>query len=158
MEYYSLARVIHVLAVIIWIGGVAMVTSVLLPSIRKFKSPEEQISFFEIVESRFSIQAKITTVLTVLSGVYMLWITDGWHRYLDSSQWWLWAMTIIWFLFTIVLFVLEPLILHKWFREKAKENPVKIFKRIQRFHWILLTLSMITIAAATAGSHGWLWF
>jgi uncharacterized membrane protein len=158
MEYYTLARVIHVIAIVIWIGGVAMVTSVILPSVRKFKSAEEQMDFFELVENRFAKQAKITTLISMISGLYMLYVTDGWFRYLEPSQWWLWAMTIIWLLFTLVLFVLEPLFLHRWFRESAKKDPVKTFKIIQRFHWILLTLSMITIFAAVAGSHGWLLF
>ena len=158
MEYYILARVIHIVAVVIWIGGVAMVTSVILPAVRKFKSAEEQIEFFERVERRFSKQAKITTVLSMLTGVYMLHVADGWSRYLDISNWWLHAMTMVWLLFTLVLFVFEPLFLHKWFREKAEKNAVKTFRIIQRFHWILLTASMITIAGAVAGSHGWAWF
>ncbi len=156
MEFYTLARVIHIIAIVIWIGGVAMVTSVILPAVRKFKSDDEQISFFEMVEGRFAKQAKVTTVLSVLSGLYMLYDTDGWMRYLDPSQWWLWAMTFIWLVFTIVLFVLEPLILHRWFLEKAKSDPDKTFRIVQRFHWVLLTLSMITIFGAVAGSHGWL--
>ncbi len=158
MEYYSLARVVHVIAIVIWIGGVAMVTSVILPSIRKFESADEQIYFFEMIEKRFAVQAKITTLLSLITGLYMLFITDGWSRYLELSQWWLWAMTIVWFLFTLVLFVLEPLFLHRWFTEKAKNNPVKTFRIVQRFHWILLTVSMITIFGAVAGSHGWVFF
>lgn len=43
MEYLALARVIHVLAVVLWIGGVAMVTTVIIPSVKKMKSKEEQI-------------------------------------------------------------------------------------------------------------------
>jgi len=158
MEYYAFARVIHIIAVVLWIGGVAMVTSVILPAVRKFKSAEEQIEFFERVERRFSQQAKITTILAMLTGVYMLYVSDGWIRYLDVTNWWLHAMTIVWLLFTLVLFVFEPLFLHKWFREKAENNPQKTFTIIQRFHWILLTISMITIAGAVAGSHGWFWF
>ena len=158
MEYYILARIIHIVAIVVWIGGVAMVTSVILPSIRRFKSPDEQIAFFELVENRFAKQAKITTIISFISGVYMLYVTDGWSRYLDPSNWWLWAMTIIWFLFTLVLFVLEPLFLHEWFRKNAKKEPVKTFQIIQRFHWILLTLSMATIIGAIAGSHGWSFF
>jgi len=158
MEYYSLARVVHILAIVIWIGGVAMVTSVILPAVRKFKSAEEQIAFFEKVEHRFSKQAKVVTVLAMLTGVYMLYVTDGWIRYLDVSNWWLHAMTVVWLLFTLVLFVFEPLFLHKWFREKAEKNSGKTFRIIQRFHWILLMVSMITIAGAVAGSHGWIWF
>jgi len=33
MESYILARVIHVVAVILWIGGVAMVTTVIIPAV-----------------------------------------------------------------------------------------------------------------------------
>ena len=41
MEYFTLARIIHILAVILWIGGVAMVTTVIIPAIKKMKSKEE---------------------------------------------------------------------------------------------------------------------
>ena len=158
MEYYTLARAIHVIAIVMWIGGVAMVTSVILPSVRKFKSADEQIVFFELVENRFAKQAKITTLISVITGLYMLYVTDGWLRYLEPSQWWLWPMTIIWLLFTLVLFVFEPLFLHRWFQENAKKDAVKTFKIIQGFHWVLLFVSMITLFAAVAGSHGWLFF
>ncbi len=47
MEYFTLARVIHVIAVILWIGGVSMVTTVLIPAIKKMKSKEERIATFE---------------------------------------------------------------------------------------------------------------
>ena len=69
--------------------------------------------------------------------------------------WWLHAMTLIWVLFTLMLFVLEPLVLHKWFIARAAEKPEQTFTRIRRMHWVLMTLSLITIAGAVAGSHGW---
>ena len=47
MELFVLARVLHVLSIVFWIGGVAMVTTVLLPAVKKMKSPEERVSFFE---------------------------------------------------------------------------------------------------------------
>ena len=68
MEYYTLARVIHVIAVILWIGGVSMVTTVLIPAIKKLKSKEDQITTFEQIEGRFAVQAKITTLLTGITG------------------------------------------------------------------------------------------
>ena len=40
METFTLARVIHVIAVILWIGGVAMVTTVIIPAVKKLKSKE----------------------------------------------------------------------------------------------------------------------
>ncbi len=155
MEDYALARVIHVIAVILWIGGVAMVTTVIIPAVKKLKSKEEQIKTFEEIEGRFAFQAKITTLLTGLSGFYMLYVLDAWDRYFDYRFWWIHAMTLVWILFTLVLYVLEPLLLHKLFKKYANENPTKTFAFIHKAHWVLLTLSLITTAGAVAGSHGW---
>ncbi len=155
MEYFTLARVIHVIAVILWIGGVSMVTTVLIPAIKKMKSKEERIATFEMIEGKFAIQAKITTLLTGLSGFYMLYALEGWNRYLDYKFWWIHAMTLVWILFTLILYVLEPLVLHKLFKKYANENPEKTFGIMHRLHWVLLIISLITTAGAVAGSHGW---
>lgn len=64
-------------------------------------------------------------------------------------------MTIVWAIFTIVLYVLEPLVLHKLFKKYAQQNPEKTFNFMHRAHWVLLLLSLITIFGAVAGSHGW---
>lgn len=158
MDTLSLARVIHVLMVIMWIGGVAMVTTVLIPAIKRLKSKEEQIQTFEQIEGRFAVQAKITTLLTGLSGFYMLYELDAWDRYLDYRFWWVHAMTLVWIIFTMILFILEPLVLHKLFRKHAERNPGKTFTIVHRVHWVLLTLSLLTTAGAVAGSHGWFFF
>ena len=158
MEKYAFARVVHVLAVVLWIGGVAMVTTVLLPTIRRMTSKDEQVTTFERVESRFALQAKITTLLTGLSGFYMLFYTDAWHRYTELRFWWVHAMTIVWVIFTLVLFVAEPLFLHRLFKESASKDPIKTFAIVHRLHWVALALSLVTIAGAVAGSHGWLLF
>lgn len=155
MEYFTLARVIHVIAVILWIGGVSMVTTVLIPAIKKMKSKEERIATFEMIEGKFATQAKITTLLTGLSGFYMLYVLDGWNRYLDYKFWWIHAMTLVWTIFTLILYVLEPLVLHKIFKKYANENPEKTFRIMHRLHWVLLIISLITTAGAVAGCHGW---
>ncbi len=38
MAALAIARAIHVLAVVIWIGGIAMVTTVILPMVRRAQS------------------------------------------------------------------------------------------------------------------------
>lgn len=156
MASYTFARVIHILAVVLWIGGVAMVTTTILPMIKKLESKADQIKTFEGIERRFARQAKITTLLTALSGFYMLYVLDAWDRYLDIHYWWIHAMTFVWLLFTLILFVLEPFVLHKLFRKYVEKNPAKTFAFVHRAHWVLLLLSLITIVGAVAGSHGWL--
>ena len=155
MEDVTLARVIHIVAVVLWIGGVAMVTTVILPAVKKMKTKEDQLKTFEEIEGRFALQAKITTLLTGISGFYMLYKLDAWNRYLDYRFWWIHAMTLVWLLFTLILFVLEPFILHKLFKKYVAEKPAKAFHIVHRAHWILLLLSLLTIIGAVAGSHGW---
>lgn len=158
MEYLTLARVIHVLAVVLWIGGVAMVTTVIIPAVKRMNSPRERMETFEKIEGRFSLQAKITTILTALSGFFMLYSLNAWDRFMYAEFWWIHAMVLVWSIFTVVLFILEPFVLHKLFKKYAVKNPEKTFNFIHRAHWILLILSLITIIGAVAGSHGLYFF
>jgi len=154
LDNFIIARALHIVGVVMWIGGVSMVTTVLLYAVNEFSRTEDKVVFFEKIERRFMWQARLTTLLTGLSGFYMLYVIDGWQRYLYFSYWWIHAMTIIWVIFTLMLFVLEPLFLHRWFLEKARQEPEKTFARIQRMHWVLLTISLITVIGAVVGSHG----
>jgi uncharacterized membrane protein len=150
------ARALHVLGVVVWIGGVAMVTTVLLPATRRLKSAAERVEFFEQIEAGFARQARWTTLITGLSGFYLVYALDAWDRFRQPAYWWMHAMVLLWGIFTLMLFVLEPLWLHRWFRTSAQRNPEKTFALIQRLHWLLLAASLITIAGAVAGAHGWL--
>jgi uncharacterized membrane protein len=158
MEGLIVARVLHVLGVVLWIGGVAMVTTVLLPATRRLKTPRERIEFFETVERGFALQARITTLLTGLSGLYLVYQLNLWQRFLQLAYWWMHAMVLVWAIFTLMLFVLEPLYLHRRLIERAQRDPDATFALVSRMHWILLTLSLITVAGAVAGSHGYLLF
>lgn len=158
MKTLLLARVVHVLGVVVWIGGVAMVTTAILPAVRRLPEDENPMDFFERVERRFARQARVVTLLTGLSGFLMLYEMNAWQRYLSVGFWWLHAMTLIWLLFTLLLFVLEPRVLHRKLSERGQRDPVGTLALIQRAHWVLLTLSLLTVAGAVAGSHGWLFF
>ncbi|NQY26361.1 MAG: hypothetical protein HRT92_04205 [Piscirickettsiaceae bacterium] len=153
-DYFVLSRAIHVVGVVLWIGGVAFVTTVLLPSIKKITDTDNRLALFEQLEGRFAVQARIVTLITGLAGFYMLSVMDAWHRYQDIHFWWLHLMTFIWIIFTIVLFVLEPLFLHRWFHQQALKDSEKAFATIHRMHKILLSLSLLAVFGAAAGSHG----
>jgi len=148
------ARALHVLGVILWIGGVGFVTTVLLPAVRRIKSPNERVYFFEAIEKKFAWQARATTLIVGLSGLYMTIVWDLWGRFLVVTYWWMHTMVIVWLVFTVMLFIAEPLFLHRWFIARAKEEPDKTFKLIVRLHWVLLAISTVTILGAAAGSHG----
>jgi len=81
MEGWAIARVLHVVGVVLWIGGVAMVTTVLLPATRRLKTPQERVAFFENIERGFAAQSRITTLITGLSGFYLVHRLDLWERF-----------------------------------------------------------------------------
>ncbi len=132
----ALARVIHVVGIVFWIGGVAFVTTIVIPALRRLPSGEERLR----------------------AGVYMVQGLDAWGRYLDLSFWWFHLMTLVWLVFTVVLFVLEPLFLNRWFKSFAERDSDRAFRLLHRFHVLLLTVSLIAIAGAVAGVRGFLRF
>jgi uncharacterized membrane protein len=157
MEDCPLARVLHVLGVVLWIGGVAFVTLVLLPAVRRSVEPGTRVRFFEQIEARFASQARLVTLITGASGFYLVHRLGAWSRFSDPSFWWMHAMLALWLLFTAMLFVFEPLWLHRWFIERAARDPDGTFAIVVRLHRILLAAALITVAGAVAGSHGWRW-
>lgn len=149
-NFFIIARALHVIAVVLWIGGVAFVTTVLIPAIRSSQSPENRLRIFETLEGKFSFQAKLTTLLTGLSGFYMLYAMNAW----SSMQWWVHLMVFIWAIFTVVLFVLEPLFLHKWFHRQTEKNNERAFFFLQIMHIVLLSISLVAVFGGVAGVHG----
>ncbi len=154
LNIFILAETLHIVGVVLWIGGVAFVTTVLIPSIKRMANQDDRLSLFEKLEGKFSFQAKLSTLLTGITGLYMIYFLNAWNRYLQIQYWWIHLMTLVWLIFTVVLFILEPLVLHRWFREQAIKNSDKSFKWLHRLHIVLLTLSIIAILGAMTGSHG----
>jgi hypothetical protein len=77
-----------------------------------------------------------------------------WDRFLSVAYWWMHAMVTIWLLFTLMLFVAEPLFLHRRLFARAETRPEGTFRLVERLHQILLALSLITLIGAVLGSHG----
>jgi uncharacterized membrane protein len=148
------ARALHVLGVVLWIGGVGFVTTVLLPALAKRASSEERIALFEAIEARFAGQARLTTVLVGASGLYLTETWNLWDRFLSIGFWWMHAMVLVWLVFTLMLFVAEPWFLHRWLRQRASRKPDSTFRLIVGLHWFLLTISLLATAGAVTGSHG----
>ena len=170
MDGLIAARILHVLGVVLWIGGVALVTTVLLPATKRMTTPEARVRFFESIERRFAWQARITTLVTGASGLYLIYALDLWQRFAHVEYWWMHAMVAVWALFTVMLFVIEPIVHrrsstkltnsggHGESRPQGGRDPERMFARIVRLHWVLLGVSLVTIAGAIAGSHGYLLF
>ena len=156
MDDIALARVLHVLAVILWIGGVSMATTVALPAVRRGALGADRLGAFQAFEGRFVWQARGAVIVVGLTGLYMIVRLDLWARFADARFWWMHAMVCLWALFAFLLFIGEPFILHRFFPAWAARDPDRAFRLLQRVHVALLILAVITIFGAVAGSHGWL--
>ena len=152
MDEITIARVVHVVAVLFWIGGVAFVTLVVMPSVRALHAPDERLAAFHRIEGRFAPQARIWVLLAGASGVWMTWQGEMWGRFLNPAFWWMHLMVLIWSIFAVMLFVVEPLFLHR--RMAISPAPASDFVRMQRVHQMLLAASIVAVAGAVAGSHG----
>ena len=154
MDSLTIARALHVLAIVHWIGGVTLVTLVLLPGLMRSVSATERLSLFEMIEGRFAFQARISTLIAGATGFYMTYELDVWDRFADPDYWWMHAMVGIWAVFTFVLFIAEPLFLHRWFHERASRAPESTFKLVLKMHRVLLALSLVTVGASVLGANG----
>jgi uncharacterized membrane protein len=153
VDWGIVARIVHMLAVVVWIGGVWFVTLVVLPAMRK-KPSEQWLAEFNAVERRFAPQARIAVLVVLLSGLYMLYRYDLWDRFADPRYWWMHLMVAVWLLFAVLLFVLEPLVGHHVIGRRAGDAPRATLKLMLRFHRLMLALALLAIFAAIGGAHG----
>lgn len=154
MDDLSIARALHVLAIVHWIGGVSLVTLVLLPGLMRSMPAPDRLPLFEMIEGRFAFQARISTVIAGATGFYMTYELDAFDRFADPAFWWMHAMVAVWAVFTFVLFIAEPLFLHRWFHERATVAPEATFALVLRMHRVLLVASLVTVGASVLGAHG----
>jgi uncharacterized membrane protein len=156
MEDIVLARALHVLAVVHWVGGVAFVTLVVLPLSRS-RAEADAVASYNSVERRFASQVRLSIPLAGVTGLWMTYRMDLWTRFADPHFWWMTGMVGLWLAFMLIVFVLEPL-LHKRFDEQAQRDPALTLRRVARLHASLLTLSALTVLGAVAGSQGFSFF
>jgi uncharacterized membrane protein len=150
----ALARAIHILALVHWIGGVTIVTTIILPQARQMPSAKDAVAAFEAFEQRFTHQARISIFLAGLSGIYMLIKLDAWDRFHYASFWWLHLMVAVWAVFALMVYVFEPVVVHSLFHEFALQQKNRAFAMATVFHVVALVVSAIAIGAGILGAHG----
>ncbi len=146
MEYIS-ALIIHVLSIVVWIGGVAFVTMIVFPMIQRTQSSLEQVMLFQGIEHRFSKIAKVMVIVAGLSGLYLI--------KLKGVSAGVWIMITVWTVYASLLFFLEKIIFKRLFSKPSGEslNTKEVFFRLQVFHWVVLALSFTAVAAGIVAGH-----
>ncbi len=154
MSDMGIAIGLHVLGVVWWIGGLAFVTFVFLPLLRKGELGGPQ-AVFPLIEGRFAPQVKTALILVGATGLYMLWRMDMWGKFGSWHYWWLWLMVIYWCWFALMLFVLGPSGMLKRMMKGSGNDQQKAWKRLHIVHGVLLTIGLIIVFAAIANVSGY---
>lgn len=143
---YIIALIIHILSIVVWIGGVSFVTLVTFPMILRMEKSLEQVMMFQGIEHRFANIAKTMVILAGLSGFYLI--------YEKGTSLGVWIMIFVWAFYAALLFGLEKFIFKKLFsRPDEQADMKKVFTLLQGFHWIVLGLSFLAIAAGIWVGH-----
>jgi uncharacterized membrane protein len=152
MDDFTIARALHVLAVLMWIGGVGFVTCVVMPSVRRNDARADWLQAFARIERGFAPQARLWVLLAGASGFWMIYRGQMWDRFEDPRFWWMHAMLCLWLFFAAMLFVVEPLLRRR--SSPPSVEPAVKFQRLEIVHRVLLILALVTVLGAVAGSHG----
>ena len=83
----------------------------------------------------------------------MTWRLGLWGLFADPAYWWLDAMAIVWTLFMVMVFVVEPFA-HRRLAAEAARDPAGVLRRVYRVHLVLLAAAAVTILGAVGGTHG----
>lgn len=142
--------VVHILSIVLWIGGVAFVTTITLPMLASWPAAH-RFAVFSEMERRFGAQARILVVAAGLSGGALL-VRLRLTGLLGRPQGaWLDGMIGFWTLFALLLFVAEPLFLHRKMSELAQRDPNRVHALLLRGHRLLLALAVIVIISGVWG-------
>jgi uncharacterized membrane protein len=136
---------LHVLSIVIWIGGVAFVTAVVFPTLAGMDDSMAKVQFFMGVERRFQFLAKICVILAGTSGVLLFWQRGAFSSLSAEEASLLVYKFIVWLVFAVLLFGGEKRLLGALV--SGQTPPPTVMKRLTVFHWVVLVLSLIAIVA-----------
>ena len=154
MNDLTIARAIHIVSVVIWMGGVTFVTLVLIPTLRRTSFRVDQLAIFNAIENRFANIAREMVLLAGISGFYMIYKLNAWNRFTEIQYFWMHAMVFVWALFCLALFIVEPFFLKNHGKLVKDGHNITNLQKTQIVHAIILLLSLVTIIASVLGAHG----
>lgn len=143
---------IHVLSVVIWIGGVAFVTAIILPVLGRMEDSMAKVSFFIGFERRFQLLAKILVVIVGTTGIILFFYRGGFFNISSEETILFGYKFFVWLFYFVLLFGAEKRLMSTLV--SSKTPPEKAFKRLSIFHWIVLILSLLAIIAGIRLTRG----
>lgn len=155
MVLFTISLIIHVVFVVLWMGGVGFVTIVLFPMITRTQQPLERVLLFQRIEHRYARIARLYAVIVGITGFVNLYYMGGLKLLFTGYGWGITAMLLVWIMWMVLLFGLEPVVIRRLLKEAQVGNMDidTLFRRMNTFHWVLLSLSLLAVIGGVSFGH-----
>jgi uncharacterized membrane protein len=143
---YPTLLLLHLLGVIVWVGGMVFVLGALRPSVEETLAPPQRLLLMTATLRRFFRLVTVAAALVLASGFAMYWRAGaraaplGWHAMAAIGV----AMVLV---FVAIHAALFPRLAA---RAAASDWPaaVAVLARIRALVWLNLALGLLAVAAA----------
>ncbi|KWT85932.1 hypothetical protein [Candidatus Magnetominusculus xianensis] len=143
---------VHIVSIVVWIGGVVFVTTVVFPIIMRMDDSMEKVMFFQGTERRFASIAKASVVVAGVTGVLLLQIEHRWGVLFTWAGIGPTVMLLLWAMFVFML-LFESNIFNFLFGGTAQHDTKKIFRILTTAHWVVMLASLMVIAVGVYTTH-----
>ncbi|MEO5361294.1 MAG: hypothetical protein H7843_12755 [Nitrospirota bacterium] len=143
---------VHIVSVVVWIGGVVFVTIVVFPIIMRMEDSMEKVMFFQGTERRFASIAKVSVVVAGVTGVLLLQLEQRWGELFTWAGIGPTVMLLLWAMFVFIL-LFESSIFNFLFGGTAQHDTKKIFRILTTAHWVVMLVSLMVIAIGIYANH-----
>jgi uncharacterized membrane protein len=148
----TILLIIHVICIIVWIGGVTFVTTVVFPMMYRTEGSLEKALLFQGVEHRFAAMVKWILGIVAVTGFWLLSAKYGFALLARPRGLGIILMIFAWTLYTTVL-LSERKIFSRIFADPEKIDMNKALRMINVMHWFLLTISYSAVAGGVWFGH-----
>lgn len=148
-----LLTALHVVMVVLWIGGVAFVTVIIFPMLLTMEDSLEKVLLFQRVENKFARQARFYAWMTGLTGGILLYLTREYSLLFTLRGVGITTMLLAWLVYVFIL-TFEKRLFKVLFSHPEKLDSSQVFSRLNIFHWFILGLSLLAVFAGVFTGHG----
>jgi len=148
-----LLTAIHVVVILLWIGGVAFVTIIIFPLIQKMESSFEQVLMFQRIEHRFARHVRWYLAISGGTGFWLLHLADSFGLLFTAEGAGVTMMLLAWAFYLLVL-TFEKRVFKKIFAKPGEFDAKRVFRGLGIFHWVILGVSLLAVFIGVWQGHG----
>lgn len=146
----SLMKLIHLLSIVVWVGGMFFAYVVLRPSAAEILQPPERLRLWDKVFSLFFNWVWLAILLVLVSGFYMIYMLGGYANlsfYINLML----LMGITMTLIFVYVFFKCYVQFNRFVSKQEWPNAAAMLGTIRKLVGLNLSIGLLTVAVAIIG-------